>query len=424
MLRIGKVYSAMDSSQRSSVLLLALAGFISALLPIVTPLNRYLGDLSIGFCFGATLAIYFLVRERYRNAVKIALFIASCTFAYIASWYVAMELFQLFPGEGSMGSGLEVPAPVFFGAGFVGSFLIFGAGLLVFGPQNLTWKSIGRVLLWSGFGGLLGAAGGELDMRFTRGTSREMWILFLTWQPSIAVLLGSLLNREGQLADARATQSKTNSGVVAASWTFFTVILCLLGLFVYRYVESSRIRARSIAVRDAAYKKFLAEAPPADKLPPVIPVAPERALIVREIGGQYPWLPMATESALYDLPHAPHAMSYSIGYTTVKDPRPSESIQRAVVVGVSQLPNAEWAYYRSKYPATNVAIDSPQTLIRVIRFGQVVVQDAHMRYPDGGGTLCFHWPSGNFAVSVCYETKKVDEEFLREYLAKYPSSLP
>ena len=414
----------MDSSRRSSVILLALAGFISALFPIVAPLNRYVGDLSIGFCFGATLAIYFLVSERYRNAVKIALFILACTFAYIASWYIAMELFQLFPGEGSMGSGLEVPAPVFFGAGFVGSFLIFGAGLFVFGPQNLAWKSIGRVLLWSSFGGLLGAAGGELDMRFTRGTSREMWILFLTWQPSVAVLLGLLLNRERRLADARAPQSKTNSGVVAASWTFFTVIVCLLGLFVYRYVESSRIRARSMALRDAAYKKFLAEAPPTDKLPPVIPVAPEKALIVREIGGLYPWFPTATEGALYDLPRAPHAVSYSIGYTTVKDPRPSESIQRAVVIGVTQLPNAEWAYYRSKYPATNVAIDTPQSLTRVVRFEQAIVQDTHSRYPDGNGVLCFEWPSGNFAVGVCYETKQVDEEFLHEYLEKYPSSLP
>lgn len=421
----------MDSSRRSSVILLALAGFVSALLPIVAPLNKYVGDLSIGFCFGATLAIYFLVRERYRNAVKIALFILACTFAYIASWYIAMELFQLVPGVGSMGSGLEVPAWVFFGAGFIGSFVIFGAGVFVFAAQNLTWKSIGRVLLWSSFGGLLGAAGGELDMRFTRGTSREMWILFLTWQPSVAVLLGFLLNRERRLSGTGATASipaiargKTGSGVVVVSRIFFTVIICLLGMFVYRYIELSRDRARFMAARDAAYKKFKAEAPPTDKLPPVIAVAPEKALIVREIGGLYPWLPMASEATAFDLPHAPHTENYSIGYTTAKDPAPFASIQRVVAVSVKQLPNAEWAFYRSKYPSTNVAIDRPQSLTRVVRFGQAIVQDTYSRSPDGGGTLCFHWPSGNFAVSICYETKQVDEEFLHEYLEKYPSSLP
>lgn len=422
-------YSTVDSSRRSSVLLLALAGFISALLLIVAPLHRYLGDFPIGFYFGATLAIYFWVREKYRNPIKIALFILACAFAYIASWYTAMELYGLFPGEWSLGSRLEIPAPVFLGAGFVGSFLVFCAGFFVFGPKNLVWRSIGRALLWSSIGGLLGAVGGELDSRFTRGTSRELWILFFTWQPSVAALLGFLLNRERRLSSARsaqpipgAVQSKGNYGLVAASQIFFAVIVCWLGIFIYRNVERSRESARLTAVRDEAYKKLLAEAPPVEELPPVIPMAPEKALIVREIGGRYPWLPMASESTAYDLPHAPHTVNYWIGYTTAKDPPPYQ-VQRTVAVSVTQLPNAEWAYYRSKYPATNVAIDSPQTLIHVIRFGQVVVQDTHMRYPDGGGTLCFHWPSGNFAVSVCYETKKVDEEFLREYLTEYPSSL-
>jgi len=46
-----------------------------------------------------------------------------------------------------------------------------------------------------------------------------------------------------------------------------------------------------------------------------------------------------------------------------------------------------------------------------------------MRYPNGEGTLCFRWPSSMFAISVCYETPQVDEEFIRQYLAKYPSSL-
>jgi hypothetical protein len=71
----------------------------------------------------------------------------------------------------------------------------------------------------------------------------------------------------------------------------------------------------------------------------------------------------------------------------------------------------------------NIAIDSPQSLTKVTKFSQTIVQNASMRYPNGDGTLCFLWPGGNLVVSVCYETPKVDEEFLKQYLEKYPSSL-
>jgi hypothetical protein len=119
----------------------------------------------------------------------------------------------------------------------------------------------------------------------------------------------------------------------------------------------------------------------------------------------------------------PPAVNYSVGYTKERDSQRWPIPDRIVAVNVTQLPNPEWARYRVKYPPINVAIDSPQSLTRVRKFGQTVVQDSHMRYTNGGGTLCFLWPSSSFAVSVCYESPKVDEEFLRKYLERYPSSL-
>jgi hypothetical protein len=82
------------------------------------------------------------------------------------------------------------------------------------------------------------------------------------------------------------------------------------------------------------------------------------------------------------------------------------------------LPNAEWARYDVKSPATNIAIDAPQSLMKVTKFSRTIVQNTYMRYSNGGGTLCFLWPSGNFVVSVCYETPQVDEEFIRQYREK------
>ena len=37
--------------------------------------------------------------------------------------------------------------------------------------------------------------------------------------------------------------------------------------------------------------------------------------------------------------------------------------------------------------------------------------------------LYFWWPSGNFVVLISYETADVNDEFLRRYLDKHPSSL-
>jgi hypothetical protein len=176
--------------------------------------------------------------------------------------------------------------------------------------------------------------------------------------------------------------------------------------------------ARVASDRAAAYKRAVAEAPSPVDLPPLQPLPIEQALIVREINGLYPWAPMSRSSfALW-----PPAEYYLVGYTATKEPPPA-SIRRIVAVNVTQLPNAEWVRYDVKYPSINIALDSPQSLTKVTKLSQTIVQNTSMRYSNGGGTLCFLWPSSNFVVSVCYETPQVDEEFLKQYLEKYPSSL-
>jgi len=147
----------------------------------------------------------------------------------------------------------------------------------------------------------------------------------------------------------------------------------------------------------------------------------EQALIVSQIAGLYPWAPMTAPQAPA-APIQPRAIKYSIGYTGTFDP-PVSSIRRIVAVDVEEMPNADWARYNVKYPGLVLAIDFPKAFSRVTKFGQTVVQNAMMRYPDGSGTQEFLWPSGRFVVTVRYETPDVNEEFLRQYLEKYPSSL-
>jgi hypothetical protein len=412
----------MNQPTRSSVVLLALAGLGSALFTVATTFKADVAQFSVGLVFGVSLAIYFVVYEGYRTPGKIVTFICACTAAYPAAKFSAFGLLIVFPGDTSGGSArLDIPMPAFFGAGWIGAFLVLTAGTFLFGPRNINWKSLGMVLLWSIVGGLLGVAGGGAPGIRIHGTYHEMLLLFLIWQPGAAVLLGLLLARERRSLAVPSTpfpiahgvpevRAKPEIAVVAG--IFFTCLLGFLGFLVVRRVQSERIASD----RAPAYNRSVAEAPSLLDLPRIEPLLPEQALIVHEIAGLYPWSPMS--NSLGPSRSVP-AINYAVGYTVTKDPHPG-SILRVVAVNVTQLPTAEWARYRVKYPPTNVA---PQYLSNVKKFGQTIIQDTSGRYPDGGGTLCFLWPSGNFAVSVCYTTPQVDEEFLKQYLEKYPSSL-
>lgn len=416
----------MNPPLKSSLLLLAIAGLASAGFTLAEFVRGDLGQYSVGFVFGLALVIYFVLREGLRNPAKMIAFLAACTVAYEASVSIAVGLERIFPANDDMGSArLDIPMPVFFGAGCVGAFIVLAAGLFLFVPRETSWKSIGRVLLWSLGGGVLGVLGGGADGLRTRGTYHNSFLLYLVWQPGAAALLGLVLNRERKLLTAPSQitaaveppAARARRGVLAAAWIFFACVFVFIGFLATRTIQSRR-RA---SVRAAAYSRFLAEAPSAWDLPQLENLPVEQALIVSPIGGLYPWAPMTAQVAPA-YPIQPRAINYSIGYTAKLDPPPI-SVRRAVAVQVEQWPNAEWAFYKVNYPPLNVAIDSPKALSRVTKFGQTVVQNTMMRYPDGRGTLSFLWPSGRFVVTVYFETPEVNEEFLRQYLEKYPSYL-
>jgi hypothetical protein len=417
----------MNPSVKSSIPLLAIAGLASAGFILSDFIRGDFGQYYVGFTFGLALAIYFVLREGVRNPAKIVAFLAACTAAYEAAVSTAVGLERIFPANGSTGSaGLDIPMPVFFGAGCVGAFIVLAAGIFLFGPREIRWDSFGRALLWCLGGGLLGVLGVGADGLRTRGTYGNYFLLFLIWQPGAAGLLGGLLNRERKLLTmpSQAISSgpenarvRGSRGILIVPWIFFACVFAFLGLSAMHTIQSRRIAA----AQDAAYARYRAEAPSSADLPQLETLPLEQALIVAPIAGLYPWAPM-TNTVAPAAPIQPRAIKYSIGYTAIPDP-PPVSVRRLIAVEVEQLPNADWALYKVKYPPLNMPLFSPQSLSRVTKFGQTVVQNTRMRYPDGGGTLSFLWPSGRFVVTVYFETPDVEEEFLRQYLGKYPSSL-
>jgi hypothetical protein len=157
-----------------SILFLSLAGLSSAMLTIAGAnaagsialrvaggLGSNLFKLSYaGVVFGGSIASYFVLREGLRSVEKIVVFVCSCIAAHFASMFVAFLLFMIFHTKRLPGSPhLDIPLPAFFGAGFVGTFIVLIAALFLFGPSDAALRSIGKLLLRAAGGGVLAVIG-------------------------------------------------------------------------------------------------------------------------------------------------------------------------------------------------------------------------------------------------------------------------
>jgi len=421
--RFGIVRGVTGFQTRKSALLLALAGLASALCTIATQaLPNWASGYYEGFVFGIWIAAYFVVHEGVRSVGKVVAFVAASTAAFLASVLAAFKVFDHLPGHASTGSsGVNIPLLVFFISGTVGAFIILGAAFLLFGPRNVTWRSLSRIVLWSGIGGFLGIVGWTLGSLLKRPNA-QFFPLFIIWQTGVALSLALLLSSERAIfTDApRAIPISRSARLVAI--LFFAVIIIFLGWQVSRTTQAQRAQGR----RMGAFQKSLAEAPADKNLPPLPPTAPEQALVLEDVGGLFAEKPFMSNSdgrpgSAGKFAAIPPARSYSVSYVPLKD-APFGTYQPRITAGVEQYPNADWAHYKAKYTATfNPAVGDPKYLVTVTKFQSRIVMDTSMR--DSIGHLFFVWPSGNVVVTIRYETKDIKEEFLRRYLEKYPSSL-
>jgi hypothetical protein len=148
----------------------------------------------------------------------------------------------------------------------------------------------------------------------------------------------------------------------------------------------------------------------------------EQALILEQIGGLVPGKPEGSkpwrppDEASQFVPE----MDFRVEYVAEKNDTP------AVIVQVQQFPTDTWPLYLAKWSPNPGFLreENPDlVLTRVRKFQNRVVMDRQFRFPDETGKLWFFWPSGNNLVNITYASKTVEEEFLRRYLEKYPSSL-
>jgi hypothetical protein len=179
-------------------------------------------------------------------------------------------------------------------------------------------------------------------------------------------------------------------------------------------------------VREAAWLRHaerLRDVPSLKNLPAIEPMKVEQALILEQVDGLFPqgpegakpWRPPDQESQFVP------EMDFRVEYVGEKgDGNP------AVIVQVQHFPNAAWPLYFAKWSPNPGFLreENPNlVLTRVTKFKSRVVMDRQFRFSDETGKLWFFWPSGSNLVNIIYNSKAVEEEFLRRYLEKYPSSL-
>jgi hypothetical protein len=404
----------MNDTTRTSPALLALAGLSSGALSTLVSLRSSLAGVGVGFVFGLMLVGYFIGFEKQRSSLRLALFLCICTVAWPASSlsvFGTMVIAQAF--SWIKPQTLSIPLPLFFVGGFTGALLVLGAGMVLFGHRLINGRVVAMTLLYAAGCGILGLLGATVDGMRTQGMYYSMRFLLLVWQAGTGLMLGVFLRqvRRLEFADFSRIPASSENGFEPVenprlvAGVFLACLVGFLGIWLLHsfYVDQDSSRART------ANERYLSETPSAENLPPIQPQSLEQALILDEIDGLYPSLALVQASGRLE-------RLYSVGYSAVKDPPPGMFVQRIVRVDVTQVPSETWAQYRVKNPRLNVAVVSPASLTQVQRFGQSVIQDTY-------GNLCFHWPSGSFFVSVCFDTPQIQEAFVRRYLEKYPSSL-
>lgn len=163
----------------------------------------------------------------------------------------------------------------------------------------------------------------------------------------------------------------------------------------------------------AAQKQAAAERPSLNHLPAVVAPPIGQVLLLKAISGYLPGRQFVGKSR-----REVETASYMVDYNRPNMPEGQALFADA---DIDFYPTPEWAVYSIKQIERISASRDPKAVETVLKFGNRVTRDTWLWEPKGGGFLKFYWASGSRVVTVTYLAAE-DDEFLKEYLARYPST--
>ena len=347
-------------------------------------------------------------------------FVVASYLAYFAAFLAASSLWMQWPGSLMMTALLP--------GGFLGAAILYMASYFLFSSHQENRRFFANMILCSVAGSLLAVLGWALGplvgtvvwyvldaspVTPDSGTA-SFYSLYVSWQAGMAVLLGwlALQRRAEQPTSLRVELEPTPkvSSAPAKPLAFVKKLalgsaLLLIGLF---------------AIREARHTNAIVhekKEPSKENLPDIREIPVEGVLLLKPING-HPFGDVIGSSP-GPLLLFPPVLEYSVTYYRQDSQGRKMEGSPVVQVSVFQHANAAWAKYNLKSIAARQGAASSESkeIPKVSKFRNSVFVSS-----SSGGNLCFFWASGNFNVLVHFYGPE-EEEFLKEYLAQYPSSL-
>jgi len=419
------------SGKRRSIITLGFAGVISGVLTIHPPFpGDFLRDMGIylGAVFGIILAISLWVFHYYPRSVARAIaVVVSSTVAYIVAFFSTFFADMWVPHPLSPSANdTNPPAYVMFVGGTLGALIISTTVLLLYRDEN---TNVGRGILHCSFGGgILGVLGYSLGVlligqEHKPGDLPGLVSLYIIWQAGMGCLLAAYLPnpvwrvqtpplREAisQPGTDHATREKRAPNVPLWGKLFMALVLVSLVSYIARVTWVTH----NFRSQQKDFSEYQHQRPSLENLAPVVPMTNEQAVILHPIRGRTAQLmgPINNKST------SDKAASVLFTACYMQPDYRCEANPADVKVQVSQWPDSGWSTYEMQGIQHRYVGYSTHPK-RIQKFGNAVLAEVNPKDPAIGK---FYWTSGAVLVVVDSDVSDSDE-FIREYLERYPSSL-
>ena len=252
------------------------------------------------------------------------------------------------------------------------------------------------------------------------GTQRGAWFSFLRgnefgliWQPCLGFFLAVALVLKSRIARFHVPAQEKPKSSFTTRFAALGILLVYWGIGAawdhsFQVREGKRIRD-SQAREMAELAKSHAETPAFERLPSPVRKPLEEVLLLQEINGWKPYFSGSQEYPVQRDAPFPERRAYYARYSATGN-------SLAVDANVTEYPNAEWAKYSVRNtPTPDELIKHPDWVKHLVKSGNNIFQEGPY----------FFWASDRklILLNCSGALPDVIDEFLKAYLAKYPSSL-
>jgi hypothetical protein len=418
----------LSGKKRLAISVFGCAGVLSGILTLHPPVPReFLSEsgIYVGAIFGVILSIFLWVFHSPRSVGRSLAVMGSSTIAYIAALFSTVWASPLFNYTG----GGDPPSYVMFVGGVVGASIISATVLLLY--RGETTKLGKGILICTLAGGVLGVLGYSLGFLFAsqdpnrHGDMPGMIPLFVVWQAGMACLLEVVLPETVRRVSAEGFRevSILHSPEPAAPerparkvpfWG--KLFIGFVAVSLVSYVASATWSKYEFSRQRDEFSEYLMSRPSLRDLPQIEPMAGEGAVLLHSIAGRTAQLidPLSNEATA----SKPAFVTIEACYMHL----PNETCPGnppEVDVRISQWPNSAWSTYEMKSIHYGLGVGYFDHAKTTQRFGNTIMVDANPKEPGKGK---FFWTSGPVLIEINSRVSDSDE-FIREYVARYPSSL-